>query len=62
VISTDPTVLRFTIEDDDFAVPAARGCGGLDRLVDKRFGLPAAPGANSMRLTTLVGLKGYPLG
>jgi hypothetical protein len=58
-ISADPPVLRFTIEDNAFAVPSARGCGGLDRLVDKRFGLPSPAGANSMKLTTLVGLKSY---
>ncbi|MEV1118508.1 hypothetical protein AB0I91_25865 [Actinosynnema sp. NPDC049800] len=58
-ISADPPVVRFTIEDTAFAVPAARGCGGLDRLVDKRFGLPSPAGANSMKLTTLVGLKSY---
>ncbi|MFJ6676640.1 hypothetical protein ACIQMJ_36540 [Actinosynnema sp. NPDC091369] len=58
-ISADPPVLRFTIEDTSFAVPSAKGCGGLDRLVDKRFGLPSPAGANSMELTTLVGLKSY---
>ncbi|MFE9746923.1 hypothetical protein ACFYOT_18635 [Saccharothrix saharensis] len=58
-VSADPPVLRFTIEDNAFAVPSAHGCGGLDRLVDKRFGLPSPAGANSMRLTTLVGLKSY---
>jgi hypothetical protein len=58
-ISADPPVLRFTIEDTAFAVPGARGCGPLDRLVNKRFGLPAPEGANSIRLTTLVGLKDY---
>lgn len=58
-VSDDPPVLRFTIEDTAFAVPSARGCGGLGRLVDKRFGLPSPAGANSMKLTTLVGLKGY---
>ncbi|MCE7000973.1 hypothetical protein LZG04_40070 [Saccharothrix sp. S26] len=58
-VSTDPPVLRFTIEDTAFATPAAHGCGGLDRLVDKRFGLPSPAGANSLELTTLVGLKSY---
>ncbi|MBB5801549.1 hypothetical protein F4560_001317 [Saccharothrix ecbatanensis] len=59
VISTDPQVLKFTIEDKEFAVPEARGCGGLDRLVNRRFGLPAPAGANRMTFTTLVGLKSY---
>jgi hypothetical protein len=37
----DPQVLTFRVEDDDFAVPAAHGCGPLGGLVDHRFGLPA---------------------
>jgi hypothetical protein len=36
-----PQVLTFRVEDDDFAVPAAHGCGPLGGLVDHRFGLPA---------------------
>lgn len=60
VISTDPRVLRFTIEDKAFAVPKARGCGGLDRLVNRRFGLPAPTGANAMTFTTTVGFRSYP--
>lgn len=59
MISTNPPVLRFTIEDKQFAAPKARGCGGLDRLVNRRFGLPAPSGANAITLTTLVGLKSY---
>jgi hypothetical protein len=37
----DPRVLTFRVEDDEFAVPAAHGCGRLGGLVDHRFGLPA---------------------
>lgn len=59
VISTNPPVLRFTIEDTTFATPKAHGCGGLTRLVNKRFGLPAPTGTNAMTLTTTVGLRGY---
>ncbi|HEX6358171.1 hypothetical protein [Actinophytocola sp.] len=59
VISTNPRVLRFTIEDKTFAVPRAQGCGVLNRLVDKRFGLPAPAGTNAITFTTLVGLKSY---
>jgi hypothetical protein len=59
VISPDPTVLRFGIEDKQFSVPRARGCGALGPLVDRRFDLPAAPGTNKMAFTTLVGLKDY---
>jgi hypothetical protein len=58
-ISTDPRVLRFTIEDNAFAVPGAHGCGDLDHLVNWRFGLAAPAGTNAMTFTTLVGLRGY---
>jgi hypothetical protein len=57
VISTDPPVLRFTIEDKAFAVPKAHGCGPLDRVVNKRF----HASSGTMALTTMVGLKNYPL-
>jgi hypothetical protein len=60
VISTDPRVLRFTIEDKELAVPRARGCGVFNGLVNKRLGLPAPAGTNVITLDTLVGLKDYP--
>jgi hypothetical protein len=59
VISTNPPVLRFTIEDTTFATPRAHGCGHLNRLVDKRFGLPSPTNTNAMTLTTTVGLRSY---
>ena len=59
VISTDPRVLGFTIEDTEFAVPEAHGCGGLDHLVNRRFDLPAASGETAITLDTVVGLKDY---
>lgn len=58
-VSADPPVLRFTIEDKEFAVPRARGCGGLDHFVNRRFGVPAAAGTNAIELDTLVGLRSY---
>jgi hypothetical protein len=59
VISENPPVLRFGIEDRAFGVPRARGCGAFDHFVNRRFGLPAPVGANAITLDTLVGLKGY---
>jgi hypothetical protein len=59
VISTDPQVLGFTIEDTRFAVPRAHGCGALDQLVNRRFDLPSPAGENTITLNTVVGLKGY---
>lgn len=43
-LSTDPPLIQFTAYDDAFTVPAAQGCGPLDRLVDHRLGLPASSG------------------
>ena len=59
VVSPEPLVLRFTIEDNEFAVPKARGCGAFDHFVNRRFDVPAADGANAITFTTLVGLKTY---
>ncbi|ALG12000.1 hypothetical protein AOZ06_38615 [Kibdelosporangium phytohabitans] len=59
VVSPNPPTAKFTMQDSEFAVPRARGCHGLERLLDKRFGLPSAPGANSMMMTTLVQMKYY---
>jgi hypothetical protein len=59
VVSQDPLTVRFSIRDNEFAVPGAHGCGPLTRLVDHQFGVPAAPGTNSMELTTYVRLRSY---
>jgi hypothetical protein len=59
VISDNPPVLRFTIEDTEFAVPRARDCGALTHFVNRRFGLPAPAGAQAIALTTRVGLRSY---
>jgi len=51
-------VLEFkgqTLVDNTFAVPRAQGCGALgllNKVVDLRSGLPAAPGASYARLVT----------
>jgi hypothetical protein len=52
------TVLEFvgqTIVDNTFAVPRAHGCGALgilNRIVDLKAGLPAAPGVSHASLVT----------
>jgi hypothetical protein len=58
-VSADPPVARFTIQDTAFAVPRAYGCRGLEGLVNRRFGVPAGSGVNTMAFTTLVGIKSY---
>ncbi|MFJ7272653.1 hypothetical protein ACIQV3_39515 [Streptomyces sp. NPDC099050] len=49
-ISKNPPVIAFDAKDDTFAVPAATGCGPLERLVNNRLGLPA-PQGNTMALS-----------
>lgn len=52
------TVIEFkgqTIVDNTFAVPGAKGCGALgllNKVVDLKSGLPAAPGASQAQLVT----------
>jgi hypothetical protein len=57
VISQDPTILKFSLRDNEFAMPVAYGCGPLGRLVERRFGAPSAAGANELSLTSYVGIK-----
>lgn len=57
VVSTDPLTLKFATYDHELAVPATEHCGPLGQLVDRRLGLPAAPG--SYEQTTTVRLRDY---
>lgn len=59
VISREPLVLKFSMRDNEFAVPGAHGCGPLTRVLERRFGVPAAAGSNSLELTTYVSIRGY---
>ncbi|RSM87975.1 hypothetical protein DMH04_09665 [Kibdelosporangium aridum] len=59
VISTNPQVLRFTINDNAFAVPGPHDCGAFNRLLSKRLGVPARAGTNAMTFTTYVALRDY---
>jgi hypothetical protein len=55
-VQDDPQVLKFTVADNSFAVPAASGCGPLKRLVDRRFGLPAT---GMLNLTVYFSIRTY---
>jgi hypothetical protein len=55
-VQDDPQVLKFAVEDDGFAVPAAQGCGPLNRLVDHRFGLPST---GTLNLAVYFSIKTY---
>jgi len=59
VVSQEPLVLRFSMRDNEFAVPGADQCGPLSRVIERRFGVPAAAGANGLELTTFVSIRGY---
>lgn len=59
VVSEDPLVVTFSVEDSAFAVPGTTRCGPLGGLLDHRLGLPAAPGASSIELDAYVGILGY---
>jgi hypothetical protein len=55
-VQDDPQVLKFTVEDNAFAVPTAHGCGPFGVLVDRRFGLPST---GTLRLTVYFSIKTY---
>jgi hypothetical protein len=57
VVQENPPVLRFSMRDNEFAVPRAYGCGPLGRGLERRLGVPAAAGTSAMTLTTYVGLR-----
>lgn len=59
VVSPDPLVVTFGVEDTGFAVPGTTGCGPLGTLLDRRLGLPAGSGASSIELDAYVGILSY---
>ncbi|WP_284347862.1 MULTISPECIES: hypothetical protein [unclassified Streptomyces] len=57
-VSKNPPVIKFVAYDDAFTAPAAEGCGPLGKLVNDRFGLPAAAG-NAITLNAQYTFKTY---
>lgn len=59
-------VLRTTIGDDTFAVPAASGCKlgiiDLSGIINLMAGLPSASGKNSVSMDAVIRIKNYRLG
>jgi len=41
ILSTDPPVIAFTLQDSNVAMPAAQRCGPFGGLLNRRFGLPS---------------------
>jgi hypothetical protein len=58
-LSRNPPLIRFRLYDRSFALPAASGCGPLRGLVDQRFGLPSAAGANEVYFTAYYTFRMY---
>ncbi|GGK04769.1 hypothetical protein GCM10011583_40640 [Streptomyces camponoticapitis] len=59
VISEDPLVVAFGAEDTEFAAPGTRGCGPLNRVLDRALGLPSAAGANAFDMDVIVAIRPY---
>jgi hypothetical protein len=57
VISPNPRILKFSMRDNEFAVPRAYGCGPFNRLVEHWLGVPAPAGTNDLALTTYVSVR-----
>ncbi|WP_018655749.1 hypothetical protein [Actinomadura flavalba] len=55
-------VIKTTITDDTFAVPAATGCGLLTGVLNPLVKLPSAAGKNSTDLNTVIRVKNYAFG
>ncbi|MFI6519315.1 hypothetical protein ACIBF1_27430 [Spirillospora sp. NPDC050679] len=58
-INTQPSMLKAEATDNAFAVPAAKGCGLVDPIVNWRAGLPSKAGANKATLVSYVVGKPY---
>ncbi|WAU79421.1 hypothetical protein O1Q96_06450 [Streptomyces sp. Qhu-G9] len=59
VVTQDPLVVSFGVEDNRFAVPRTSGCGPLGPLLDKVLRLPSPAGVNSIDLDARVALRSY---
>ncbi len=55
-------VLRGTIGDSTFNVPASTGCGLVGAIVNFALGLPSPSGKNLARFDTVVRINNYQLG
>jgi hypothetical protein len=58
-LSENPPLIRFRLYERSFALPVASGCGPLRGLVDRRFGLPSAAGANEVYFTAYHTFRTY---
>ncbi|MCX4236350.1 hypothetical protein [Streptomyces ortus] len=59
VVTPDPLVVGFGVEDNRFAVPGTSGCGPLGLVLDKTLRLPSPAGANGIALDARVSMRPY---
>ncbi|MFF3481775.1 hypothetical protein ACFYXC_00640 [Streptomyces sp. NPDC002701] len=59
VVTPDPLVVTFGVEDNRFAIPRTSGCGLLGPVLDKALRLPAPAGVNSIDLDARVTMRSY---
>ncbi|NGO07173.1 hypothetical protein G5C60_05805 [Streptomyces sp. HC44] len=59
VVSPDPLVVSFGVEDKRFAGPTTSGCGRLGPVLDAALRLPSPGGANGIDLDARVAFRSY---
>ncbi|WP_151476541.1 hypothetical protein [Streptomyces albicerus] len=59
VVTPEPLVVAFGIEDNRFAAPGTSGCGWLGPVLDRALRLPSPSGANGIDQDARVALRSY---
>ncbi|KAA0930737.1 hypothetical protein [Streptomyces apricus] len=59
VVTPDPLVVTFGVEDNRFAAPRTSGCGPLGPVLDRVLRLPSPAGANRIGLDARVTMRPY---
>ncbi|MEC3980701.1 hypothetical protein [Amycolatopsis sp. H20-H5] len=59
VVSDNPKTIKFSVYDEDLALPAARGCGPLAPLLNHWLGLPSPSGTVRFEEHTYVRYQQY---
>ncbi|MDQ1038376.1 hypothetical protein QFZ75_004792 [Streptomyces sp. V3I8] len=59
VVTPDPLVVTFGVEDNRFTAPRTSGCGLLGPVLDRALRLPSPAGANGIALNARVTMRPY---
>ena len=59
LISANPLTVKFSVIDEQLALPAVAGCAPPNRQVSHRLGLPSPSGQNVFQQTSYVRFKPY---